>query len=64
MTPRERALRVALKWYCMGECASDAVLCTWHSAIQAQIEGAIADILGGGNVMPIQDVDNGTSWVA
>lgn len=51
VTPRDRALRISLKWYCMGECAGDAVLCQWHRAIQAEIEAAVGEavveILGG-----------------
>lgn len=50
MTPRQRALRVTLKWFCMGECAGDAALCRWHADIEREIQAAVAEILGGGFV--------------
>ncbi len=60
MTPRAHALRVTLKWFCMGECAGDALLCRWHAAIQAEIESVIAEILGGGNTQePERDPNTG-----
>lgn len=55
MTPRQRALRVTLKWFCMGECESnDGLLCRWHADIEKAIQEAVAEVLGGGNTMMVQ----------